>query len=244
MPAGEPETLGRARRAADEILGKARSQAEQITSDARTVAESLQRDAQERYHQAVGSLAHEREELEGRVDGLRAFERDCRSRLKAYLRKASCATWRPMRRTANRSPILTGPRAARPWAGPVPETRSTERKRNEHAESRRAGRKPRHPGNCAGRVRRRRDLPGHRHLRPAATAQLGCTSAGAGAMAAGPPTRLPTTCRSPQPDEFLQVLGLARKGSAISKSLSAAQQQRLSGALALIGWPRVPMGRK
>ena len=82
---GAGETLGRARRAADEILGKARSQAEQITSDARDVAESLQRDAQERYHQAVGSLVHDREELEQRVEGLRAFERDCRSRLKAYL---------------------------------------------------------------------------------------------------------------------------------------------------------------
>jgi len=80
------ETLGRARRAADEILGKARSQAEQITSDARAVAESLQRDAQERYHQALGSLAHEREELERRVDDLRAFERDYRSRLQAYLK--------------------------------------------------------------------------------------------------------------------------------------------------------------
>ena len=79
------ETLGRARRAADEILGTARSQAEQIASDARSVAESLQRDAQERYHQAMGSLVHEREELERRVDDLRVFERDCRGRLKAYL---------------------------------------------------------------------------------------------------------------------------------------------------------------
>ena len=82
---GAGETLGRARRAADEILGKARSQAEQITSDARAVAESLQRDAQERYHQAVDSLVHQREELERRVDDLRAFERHYRSRLKAYL---------------------------------------------------------------------------------------------------------------------------------------------------------------
>ena len=80
---GAGETL--ARRTADEILGKARSQAEQITSDARAVAESLQRDAQERYHQAVSSLVHEREQLERRVDDLRAFERDCRSRLKAYM---------------------------------------------------------------------------------------------------------------------------------------------------------------
>ena len=79
------ETLGRARREADEILGKARRQAEQLTSDARARAESLERDAQERHRQAMGSLVQTREELERRVDDLRAFEREYRSRLKAYL---------------------------------------------------------------------------------------------------------------------------------------------------------------
>src|SRR5262249_43854764 len=73
------------RREADELLGKARRQAEQITSDARARAESLERDAQERHRQAMGSLVQQREELERRVDDLRAFEREYRSRLKAYL---------------------------------------------------------------------------------------------------------------------------------------------------------------
>jgi DivIVA domain-containing protein len=79
------ETLGRARREADETLTKARRQAEQITGDARARAESLERDAQERHRQAMGSLVTQREELERRVDDLRAFEREYRSRLKAYL---------------------------------------------------------------------------------------------------------------------------------------------------------------
>ena len=79
------ETLGRARHEADDILGKARRQAEQITCDARARAESLERDAQERHRQAMGSLVQQREELERRVDDLRAFEREYRSRLKAYL---------------------------------------------------------------------------------------------------------------------------------------------------------------
>ncbi len=78
------ETLGRVRREADEILGKARRQAEQITSDARARAESLERDAQERHRKAMGSLVQQREELERRVDDLRGFEREYRSRLKAY----------------------------------------------------------------------------------------------------------------------------------------------------------------
>jgi DivIVA domain-containing protein len=79
------ETLGRARREADDLLTKARRQAEQITGDARARAESLERDAQERHRQAMGSLVTQREELERRVDDLRAFEREYRSRLKAYL---------------------------------------------------------------------------------------------------------------------------------------------------------------
>jgi DivIVA domain-containing protein len=78
------ETLGRARREADEVLTRARRQADQITDDARAGAESLERDAQERHRQAMGSLVHMREELERRVHDLRAFEREYRSRLKAY----------------------------------------------------------------------------------------------------------------------------------------------------------------
>lgn len=79
------ETVGQARREADDVLTKARRQAEQITGDARARAESLERDAQERHRQAMGSLVTSREELERRVDDLRAFEREYRSRLKAYL---------------------------------------------------------------------------------------------------------------------------------------------------------------
>src|SRR6266516_300792 len=79
------QAIADARREADDILGKARCQAEQITSDARARAESLERDAQERHRQAMGSLVQQREELERRVDDLRAFEREYRSRLKAYL---------------------------------------------------------------------------------------------------------------------------------------------------------------
>src|SRR5258708_4074753 len=82
---GADETLSRARREADDVLTKARRQSEQVMSDARARAESLERDAQERHRQAIGSIVQSREELERRVDDLRAFEREYRSRLKAYL---------------------------------------------------------------------------------------------------------------------------------------------------------------
>jgi DivIVA domain-containing protein len=79
------EALGRARREVDDILGNARRQAKQITRDARARAESLERDAQERHRQAIGSLPQLREGLERQVDDLRAFEREYRGRLKAYI---------------------------------------------------------------------------------------------------------------------------------------------------------------
>jgi DivIVA domain-containing protein len=79
------ETLGRARREADEILGKARRQAEQLVTEARSRAEQLDRDAQERHRQVMGTLVQQREELDLKVDELRAFEREYRSRLKQYL---------------------------------------------------------------------------------------------------------------------------------------------------------------
>jgi len=78
-------TLGRARREADNVLTIAKRQAMQITGDARDRAECLERDAQERHRQAMGSLVQNREELECRIDDLRAFEREYHSRLKAYV---------------------------------------------------------------------------------------------------------------------------------------------------------------
>src|ERR1700751_1760972 len=116
------ETLGRARREADEVLTKARRQAEQITGDARARAESLERDAQERHRQAMGSLVQTREELERRVDDLRAFEREYRSRLKAYLEGqlrdleagvTDSGTFAPMGGTQQSMPPALAPGGAR-----------------------------------------------------------------------------------------------------------------------------------
>jgi transcriptional regulator with XRE-family HTH domain len=78
---GAHETLEIGLREAYELLTKARRQADQITGDARARAESLERDAQERHRQEMRSLVLAHEELENRVDHLRAFEREYRSRL-------------------------------------------------------------------------------------------------------------------------------------------------------------------
>jgi DivIVA domain-containing protein len=82
------ETIAHARRRAEEILQTATRQAGQAVSEATARAESLERDARERHRQAIGSLGPLREELESRVDYLRAFEREYRGTLKAYLASA------------------------------------------------------------------------------------------------------------------------------------------------------------
>jgi hypothetical protein len=79
------KTLGRARSVTDEIIIEARSQAVLIIGESRARAEALEQDAQEQYRQAVGSLVQTREELERRVDDLRAFERAYRTRLQGWL---------------------------------------------------------------------------------------------------------------------------------------------------------------
>ncbi|RNL86452.1 DivIVA domain-containing protein [Halostreptopolyspora alba] len=81
------ETLGRARNEADDILGKARRQADQIVNEARARSENLDRDAQERHRQVMGSLVQQREELEHKVNELKDFEREYRSRLKDYFER-------------------------------------------------------------------------------------------------------------------------------------------------------------
>jgi transcriptional regulator with XRE-family HTH domain len=58
---------------------------EEILAEARSQAGALELDALERHRQAMAPLWQQREELERRVDDLRAFEREYRSRLVAYL---------------------------------------------------------------------------------------------------------------------------------------------------------------
>jgi vacuolar-type H+-ATPase subunit E/Vma4 len=77
--------LGRARTETEEILAEARRQAEQITREAAATAMTLERDAQEQYRRAMGTLAQQVEELERRVDDLRAFEREYRAKLQSLL---------------------------------------------------------------------------------------------------------------------------------------------------------------
>ncbi|MGH3734864.1 MAG: DivIVA domain-containing protein [Micromonosporaceae bacterium] len=74
-----------ARREADKLLSDARAKAEEVTREARTKAETLERDARTRHQEAMGGLETKRSALQKHIEELKAFEREYRTRLKAYL---------------------------------------------------------------------------------------------------------------------------------------------------------------
>jgi len=74
-----------ARREADTVLAEARSKAEELTRDARAKADALERDARQRHQEAMGGLDAKRTALQKHIEELKQFEREYRTRLKAYL---------------------------------------------------------------------------------------------------------------------------------------------------------------
>jgi DivIVA domain-containing protein len=74
-----------ARREADKLLGDARAKAEEVTRDARAKADALERDARQRHQEAMGGLDAKRTALQKHIEELKQFEREYRTRLKAYL---------------------------------------------------------------------------------------------------------------------------------------------------------------
>jgi DivIVA domain-containing protein len=74
-----------ARREADKLLSDARAKAEEVTREARAKAEALERDARQRHQEAMGGLDAKRTALQKHIEELKQFEREYRTRLKAYL---------------------------------------------------------------------------------------------------------------------------------------------------------------
>ena len=73
-----------ARREADKLLADARSKAEEVTRDARAKADALERDARQRHTDAISGLDAKRTALQKHIEELKQFEREYRTRLKAY----------------------------------------------------------------------------------------------------------------------------------------------------------------
>jgi len=83
---GEAEaTLSLARSQAESELADARTEAEELLEQARQRATELDEQVDERTSAALGALTGRERELETRIEQMRAFEREYRQRLRAYL---------------------------------------------------------------------------------------------------------------------------------------------------------------
>lgn len=104
------QLLAEARQRAEAINAESSAKVSKIEHDARSRADSLEQEAQRRHEQVVGRLETEREHLEGQVENLKAFEREYRSRLKAYLeselRKLETSSGTPDGAAATPAPVV------------------------------------------------------------------------------------------------------------------------------------------
>lgn len=74
-----------AKHRADAMIGDARTRAETVEREARAKAAALEQDAERRHAETMGPLEEKRAGLERKIDELRTFEREYRTRLRSYL---------------------------------------------------------------------------------------------------------------------------------------------------------------
>ncbi len=77
--------LALAQKLHDEHVRSGEQQRDRLVAEAQERAETLVREAEQKKSQTLGALEQERSLLERKIDELRAFEREYRTRLKAYL---------------------------------------------------------------------------------------------------------------------------------------------------------------
>jgi DivIVA domain-containing protein len=77
--------IGEARTKADAMLADARNQAAGVEREARTKAVALTQEAERKHNEIIGGLEQRKGGLEKRIEELRTFEREYRTRLKSYL---------------------------------------------------------------------------------------------------------------------------------------------------------------
>jgi vacuolar-type H+-ATPase subunit H len=130
--------LALAQKLHDEYVRNGEQQRDRIVGEAREHAQRLMREAEEKQRQTLGSLEQERSLLERKIDELRAFEREYRSRLKSYLEgqlreleaKAAVVPSRPPQQTA-----AVGAGAQVPYSGRCPPAAPTAVEQNGGAPS-------------------------------------------------------------------------------------------------------------
>ncbi|WP_159808300.1 DivIVA domain-containing protein [Cellulomonas citrea] len=89
VASSEPESatgmLALAQKLHDDYVRSGQSEAERVVADARTRADQIVHEAEETSSRTLAQLEQERSLLERKIDELRVFERDYRTRLKSYL---------------------------------------------------------------------------------------------------------------------------------------------------------------
>jgi DivIVA domain-containing protein len=114
--------LALAQKLHDEYVRNGEQTRDRIVSEAREHATRLMREAEEKQRQTLGSLEQERSLLERKIDELRAFEREYRSRLKSYLEGQLRELEAKAAVVPNRGPQQTASVGASsaPYSGPLP----------------------------------------------------------------------------------------------------------------------------
>jgi DivIVA domain-containing protein len=119
--------LALAQKLHDEYVRNGEQTRDRIVGEAREHSTRLMREAEEKQRQTLGSLEQERSLLERKIDELRAFEREYRSRLKSYLEGQlreldAKATVVPNRGGGSPSsaPVASVGASQAPYSGPLP----------------------------------------------------------------------------------------------------------------------------
>lgn len=84
-PASASGMLELAQRLHDEHVANGKAEGERIVSEARSTGEQIVREAEDQRNRTLAQLEKERSGLEHKIDELRRFETDYRTRLKSYL---------------------------------------------------------------------------------------------------------------------------------------------------------------
>src|SRR3954470_12436960 len=79
------QMVNEAKHRADSMINEARTRAETLERDSRAKAAALDQDAERRHVEAMGSLEEKRTSLERKIEELRTFEREYRTRLRSSL---------------------------------------------------------------------------------------------------------------------------------------------------------------
>jgi DivIVA domain-containing protein len=116
--------LALAQKLHDEYVRNGEQTRDRIVGEAREHSTRLMREAEEKQRQTLGSLEQERSLLERKIDELRAFEREYRSRLKSYLegqlRELESKAAVVPTRGSQPAPVASVGASQAPYSGPLP----------------------------------------------------------------------------------------------------------------------------